>query len=366
MMKFFSGFLTGVIVILLVIGIGGYVLFAAVPLSTIEGMFGVDLTPGEENTNGNKSIYEMGQLLMGTVSNIQNTSFNDIKKNFGIDVLSIIKSKLGEDKNYDCLNGVMSVGLGNVYSEVMKIKTGDIMGLVGVGLGDENLKEMMEPMLNASIKEVADNTKAVFDGVINGIKVKNIRNMDPNMLPDIPLFSVENNEKLLIDILKGFSSTDPTKSIKLGDVLKIDATSPKIMQALKDKEIMKLADAMNTLTLGEIVEIDGTTSGILNELKNETLSSIGTNFDEKIKNMKISSILPVEAGNNSILAEIQDSTLNTIQDDLVSVVKTANMYKLESWGMITNVNLEKTIGGVKLGNMTLESILIYINDLPST
>ena len=56
-MKFFSGFLTGVIVILLVIGIGGYVLFAAVPLSTIEGMFGVDLTPGEENTNGDKSIY---------------------------------------------------------------------------------------------------------------------------------------------------------------------------------------------------------------------------------------------------------------------------------------------------------------------
>lgn len=364
MMKFFSGFLTGVIVILLVIGIGGYVLFAAVPLSTIEGMFGVDLTPGEENTNGDKSIYEMGQLLIGTMNNIQNTSFNDIKKNFGIDVLGIIKSKLGEDKDYKCLDGVMSVGLGNVYSEVMKIKTGDLMGLVGVGFDDENLKEMMSPMLNASIKEVADNTKAVFDGVINRIKVINLRQIDPHMLPDIPLFSEANNDKLLVDILKGFAENSD-KPIVLGDVLNIDANSPKIMQALKDKEIMKLADAMNTLTLGEIVEIDGATSGILNELKNETLSSIGTNFDEKIKNMKISSILPVSAGNNSILAEIQNSTLNTIQDDLVNVVKTATMYKLESWGMITNVNLEKVLPGIdkKLGDMTIDEILAFINGL---
>lgn len=362
MMKFFSGFLTGVIVILLVIGIGGYVLFAAVPLSTIEGMFGVDLTPGEENTNGDKSIYEMGQLLVGTMNNIQNTSFNDIKKNFGIDVLGIIKSKLGEDKDYKCLDGVMSAGLGNVYSEVMKIKTGDLMGLVGVGF-DENLKDMMEPMLNASIKEVADNTKAVFDGVINGIKVINLRNIDPNMLPDIPLFSEANNDKLLVDILKGFAENSD-KPIVLGDVLNIDATSPKIMQALKDKEIMKLADAMNTLTLGEIIDIDTSSSKLLQNLAGETLSTLGTNIDSKIKELKISDIMDTPEG--SMLFEVKDATLTNIQDEMIKVVKTATMYKLEKWGMITNVDLEKTIGGVKLGNMTIESILVYINGLPST
>lgn len=362
MMKFFSGFLTGVIVILLVIGIGGYVLFAAVPLSTIEGMFGVDLTPGEENTNGDKSIYEMGQLLVGTMNNIQNTSFNDIKKNFGIDVLGIIKSKLGEDKDYSCLDGVMSVGLGNVYSEVMKIKTGDLMGLVGVGF-DENLKDMMSPMLNASIKEVADNTKAVFDGVINGIKVINLRNIDPHMLPDIPLFSEANNDKLLVDILKGFAENS-SKPIVLGDVLNIDATSPKIMQALQDKEIMKLADAMNALTLADIIEIDKNSSPLLQKLAGETLSTLGTNIDSKIKELKISDIMDTPEG--SMLFEVKDATLTNIQDEMIKVVKTATMYKLESWGMITNVDLEKTIGGVKLGNMTIENILVYINSLPST
>lgn len=362
MMKFFSGFLTGVIVILLVIGIGGYVLFAAVPLSTIEGMFGVDLTPGEENTNGDKSIYEMGQLLVGTMNNIQNTSFNDIKKNFGIDVLGIIKSKIGEDKDYTCLDGVMSAGLGNVYNEVMKIKTGDIMGLVGVGF-DENLKDMMSPMLNASIKEVTDNTKAVFDGVINGIKVINLRNIDPNMLPDIPLFSEANNDKLLVDILKGFAENSD-KPIVLGDVLNISETSPKIMQALKDKEIMKLADAMNALTLGEIIDIDTSSSKLLQNLAGETLSTLGTNIDSKIKELKISDIMETPEG--SMLFEVKDVTLTNIQDEMIKVVKTATMYKLESWGMITNVDLEKTIGGVKLGNMTIENILVYINSLPST
>ena len=362
MMKFFSGFLTGVIVILLVIGIGGYVLFAAVPLSTIEGMFGVDLTPGEENTNGDKSIYEMGQLLVGTMKNIQNTSFNDIKKNFGIDVLGIIKSKIGEDKDYTCLDGVMSAGLGNVYNEVMKIKTGDIMGLVGVGF-DENLKDMMSPMLNASIKEVTDNTKAVFDGVINGIKVINLRNIDPNMLPDIPLFSEANNDKLLVDILKGFAENSD-KPIVLGDVLNISETSPKIMQALKDKEIMKLADAMNALTLGEIIDIDTSSSKLLQNLAGETLSTLGTNIDSKIKELKISDIMETPEG--SMLFEVKDATLTNIQDEMIKVVKTATMYKLESWGMITNVDLEKTIGGVKLGNMTIENILVYINSLPST
>ena len=361
-MKFFSGFLTGVIVILLVIGIGGYVLFAAVPLSTIEGMFGVDLAPGEENTNGDKSIYEMGQLLVGTMKNIQNTSFNDIKKNFGIDVLGIIKSKIGEDKDYTCLDGVMSAGLGNVYNEVMKIKTGDIMGLVGVGF-DENLKDMMSPMLNASIKEVTDNTKAVFDGVINGIKVINLRNIDPNMLPDIPLFSEANNDKLLVDILKGFAENSD-KPIVLGDVLNISETSPKIMQALKDKEIMKLADAMNALTLGEIIDIDTSSSKLLQNLAGETLSTLGTNIDSKIKELKISDIMETPEG--SMLFEVKDATLTNIQDEMIKVVKTATMYKLESWGMITNVDLEKTIGGVKLGNMTIENILVYINSLPST
>lgn len=363
MMKFFSGFLTGVIVILLVIGIGGYVLFAAVPLSTIEGMFDVDLTPGEENTNGDKSIYEMGQLLIGTMNNIQNTSFNDIKKNFGIDVLGIIKSKLGEDKDYKCLDGVMSVGLGNVYSEVMKIKTGDLMGLVGVGFDDENLKEMMSPMLNASIKEVADNTKAVFDGVINRIKVINLRQIDPHMLPDIPLFSEANNDKLLVDILKGFAENSD-KPIVLGDVLNIDANSPKIMQALKDKEIMKLADAMNTLTLGEIIDIDTSSSKLLQNLAGETLSTLGTNIDSKIKELKISDIMETPEG--SMLFEVKDVTLTNIQDEMIKVVKTATIYKLEKWGMITDVDLEKTIGGVKLGNMTIENILVYINSLPST
>lgn len=362
MMKFFSGFLTGVIVILLVIGIGGYVLFAAVPLSTIEGMFGVDLTPGEENTNGDKSIYEMGQLLVGTMNNIQNTSFNDIKKNFGIDVLGIIKSKLGEDKDYKCLDGVMSVGLGNVYSEVMKIKTGDLMGLVGVGFDDENLKEMMSPMLNASIKEVADNTKAVFDGVINRIKVINLRQIDPHMLPDIPLFSEANNDKLLVDILKGFAENSD-KPIVLGDVLNIDANSPKIMQALKDKEIMKLADAMNTLTLGEIIDIDTSSSKLLQNLAGETLSTLGTNIDSKIKELKISDIMETPEG--SMLFEVKDVTLTNIQDEMIKVVKTATMYKLEKWGMITNVNLEKVLPGIdkKLGDMTIDEILAFINGL---
>ena len=362
MMKFFSGFLTGVIVILLVIGIGGYVLFAAVPLSTIEGMFGVDLTPGEENTNGDKSIYEMGQLLIGTMNNIQNTSFNDIKKNFGIDVLGIIKSKLGEDKDYKCLDGVMSVGLGNVYSEVMKIKTGDLMGLVGVGFDDENLKEMMSPMLNASIKEVADNTKAVFDGVINRIKVINLRQIDPHMLPDIPLFSEANNDKLLVDILKGFAENSD-KPIVLGDVLNIDANSPKIMQALKDKEIMKLADAMNTLTLGEIIDIDTSSSKLLQNLAGETLSTLGTNIDSKIKELKISDIMETPEG--SMLFEVKDVTLTNIQDEMIKVVKTATMYKLEKWGMITNVNLEKVLPGIdkKLGDMTIDEILAFINGL---
>lgn len=363
MMKFFSGFLTGVIVILLVIGIGGYVLFAAVPLSTIEGMFGVDLTPGEENTNGDKSIYEMGQLLVGTMNNIQNTSFNDIKKNFGIDVLGIIKSKLGEDKDYKCLDGVMSAGLGNVYSEVMKIKTGDLMGLVGVGL-DPNLKDMMSPMLNASIKEVADNTKAVFDGVINGIKVINLRQIDPTMLPEIPLFSEANNDKLLVDILKGFAENSET-TIVLGDVLNISESSPKIMQALKNEPIMKLGDAMNTLTLDKIIEIDKNSSPLLQKLAGETLSTLGTNIDNKIKELKISDIMETPAG--SMLYEVKDANLTNIQDELMQVVKIANLYKLKSWGMIDNtINLEKTIGGVKLGDMTIDLILTYINNLPST
>ncbi len=406
--KFFSGFLTGIIVLLLVLCIAFYVVFAVVPLSTIEGMFGIDLTPGEDNKNADKSIYEMGQLVIGTVTNLQATSLNDVKDKFGIDVISILKKSLGEDKNYDCLKDVMAAKLPDVFSKVKEIKTGDIMGLVGFSFNEEvpkekSLKDILAPMLNASIQDMTSGTTNVFEDVINGITIGNLRGLDSTLLPsDVPMFEDNevNNKRTLMDVMKGLQegSAEP---VTLGDVLKITDSSPLILKALKDEPVMKISTAINNFTLGDILEIDETnvnTPMILKALKGTKIQEISTRInslklneiiaidmesadtpqllktlanenvttiDKTINNLTLGQV--IDTTKSGLLTELKDTKISNIQTEMPQKVRAATLDKLKEWEMIDeNMNLDKTIYGQRLGDMTLDDIMTYINNLPAT
>lgn len=366
--KFITGFITGILVIALVLGLGGYFLLTGVNVATLEEWFHVDLTPGENNTNGDKSILDMSKMIIATAQNLPNTSLDDLKKEYGIDFMQLLKNKFG-DKDYSFLNGVMSCGLGSIPEELKKIEMGNFMTLAGVNFSDA-VNDILSPLLTSTLNDltVEGGAGKVMQNVINGITISSLKSLDPNLLPaDIPLFNDPMHQQdKLVDIFAEISKTDG--NIKLKDFLNITESSPFILKSLGDTSIGGLENKIKTLKVGDVFDAtDPGTSPILVDLANENLLSLASTFDTKIRDVKISALIGDIAPQGSLLYELHDSTLNTINTDIVQKVNTATLNTLKQWGVLPQeLDTTKTFGGVALGEMTLVQLIEAINQLPST
>lgn len=97
-------------------------------------------------------------------------------------------------------------------------------------------------------------------------------------------------------------------NITLGEVMTIDATSHKVLVALKDTTIGELSNAMNDLELGEVIEIDASSPQVLQTLKTEKLGDLTTAFND----LTLGEVIEIDASSAKALQSLQDKKINEL------------------------------------------------------
>lgn len=133
---------------------------------------------------------------------------------------------------------------------------------------------------------------------------------------------IDTNSSKVLQYLQKTKLTELDADIKkmtIGDAVAIDSNSSKVLQYLKnttldglDKAIndMKIGDAVEIVTDSEATEEKPASSKVLQYLKDAKL----TELDGKIKEMKISDAVAVNENSHAILQKISDLTLTELGD----------------------------------------------------
>ena len=358
MLKFLSGFLTGIIVIVITV----VCVFFCVPVSAFTGMV-PGLPPEVQNMDIiNQPIIQAGQQIGAAFSNLPQKSVAEIEKALGIEVFPMIKDKLGIPQDNTSFDSLRTCAIGNLGEGVKELKVNDMLLVAKVTL-DPNMQDMMTPVLGKSINEIMTNTTVVLGEVTDNIKIKNIKAINPDILPNIPLFADSKNEEKIIPLFNNITSltigdfidvtkqgTDPLlvkiagctlledpnyvatpenpkdpkfvinyfMNMKIGDILPANTNSP-LIEKIKGYTINDLKDntLFNELTIGEIVGItpgNPSESAILNSLKDITIQDLtGANAHEILSNafnnVTLGDVITIDASSPKFLQTLKNEPI---------------------------------------------------------
>ncbi len=133
---------------------------------------------------------------------------------------------------------------------------------------------------------------------------------------------IDTNSSKVLQYLQKTKLTELDADIKkmtIGDAVAIDSNSSKVLQYLKNTTLDGLDKAINDMKIGDAVEIvldseateeKPASSKVLQYLKDAKL----TELDDKIKKMKISDAVAVNENSHAILQKISDLTLTELGD----------------------------------------------------
>ncbi len=361
MLKFLSGFFTALVVVVIAV----VCVVFCVPVSAFTGMV-PGLPPEVQNMDIiNQPIIQAGQAIGSAFSNLPTKSVLDIETALGINIFSTIKEKLGIPKDNTSFDSLRTCTIGNLSNGVKELKVNDVLMVAKVTL-DSNMQDMIGPMLNKSINEIASNTTAVLGEITNNIKIKNLKAINPDILPNIPLFADNRNEEKLIPIFKNISAltigdfidvtkpgTDPLlvklagctllenpnyvptpenakdpkfvinfiMNMKIGDIIHTNTASP-LLEKIKGYTINDLKDntLFNQLTIGEIAGITPekpSKSAILNSLKDVTIADLtGPNAHQILSNafntVKLGDVITITEASPKFLKALKNEPIANI------------------------------------------------------
>ena len=108
------------------------------------------------------------------------------------------------------------------------------------------------------------------------------------------------SERTFGDIRQG-NLTDFVNDLKVGDVFELTATSPKLLVAIQDWYVSDLGkqEKINSLQLKDVIDVG--TEGVLAEMGEWQIGEIS---ESKIKSIKLSSVLNVNAGDTGLIASL--------------------------------------------------------------
>ena len=108
------------------------------------------------------------------------------------------------------------------------------------------------------------------------------------------------SERTFGDIRKG-NLTEFVNDLKVGDVFELTATSPKLLVAIQDWYVSDLGkqEKINSLQLKDVIDVG--TEGVLAEMGEWQIGEIS---ESKIKSIKLSSVLNVNAGDTGLIASL--------------------------------------------------------------
>ena len=140
--------------------------------------------------------------------------------------------------------------------------------------------------------------------------------------------------------------TDSLDSMRISDVITIDDSSHKLIQAIGDWTLSDFskADKINSIRLGDVLTVDENSPAILKALSDYSLGEIGGAID----NLTLGEIFEVSP-DDKLLSSLQNSTLQTLSQDLADLPVQAlfadSIYKYNTVGTFEDYESLKAVYG---------------------
>lgn len=156
---------------------------------------------------------------------------------------------------------------------------------------------------------------------------------------------------------------DAVNETRISELITINDDANVVLKKVKNVKVKNLSaeidNAVNTSKLGELITIDGTSHAVLVALKDVEVGKLGEKAPGIINNMTIKELVN-PTNPNSIMSELEDSTLTTIEDDVTDLLKGSSILKLYKWsGATVDPALEAAILAYQKvhGTLTVEKFL---------
>ena len=202
--------------------------------------------------------------------------------------------------------------------------------------GGEDILSKVEGTIG-DLLDITEDDPAVLQA-IGKLEISTLKDEFPNLLVGDLLGIYDENGQVIagthaaLAAIAGLTITelsDPDRlveqinTLRLGDIITIDQTSPLILRSLSETTLGSLGETIKTLTLSQIVEIDNNAPEILKALANSTLESLGDDInnltiDQVIDLSNATGILSVIDGRYKI-TELDEALKDALTSDRVTV-----------------------------------------------
>ena len=259
------------------------------------------------------SVLDYFQLATNVFLNLSDTEISEVEKVLGLELISKnVEDSVGISQ--DKVKASTLSGLGATISENLTFQIAkDKMNL--------ELNESMklfknEEFMNTPLQSVLSNiTKYPLDQFVVVVYDEDATEETPASKPIIQKLGKTPVEELSTNV------DEVVQDSTIGELVKINEESAKILQYLQDTKIKDLSDAINTMKLKDMIVIDESSHNILKKLQDLTVeqlsdSSVTTPI---IESMKISELIEVDDDSPKLMHSIKDTELKDLGDKMDSL-----------------------------------------------
>ena len=239
------------------------------------------------------------------------------------------------------LDAIKGYTIGAIPSEINNIKLGKILGI-----------DIDDPDTSQLLKSLADESISTLPNFIDNITLGDVMDFSsyPNLDNDDVKGAKINDLDSMIDKLKNH--------LKLKDVVDIDASSPWILQQLKDNYLYELDDEISNFKLGDFIEIDSSSPLALQNLADVALEDL----EDSMTGLTLNQIVPVTSSSPVIIQSLANVTVldGTSLVSKLNSLKLNEIYKEEDCTGIFGFIWNNTSGG----DVLITDIPNEVNNLP--
>jgi len=259
-----------------------------------------------------KSVLEYIGLAKSTLSNMSEAQVSDIEKVLGMDLLSSkieefigVPQDIVKDSQLKNLGGTISENLTfQMAKEKFQLEL-DNMRLF-------NNEEFMNTPLKYSMQNISDYNLDQF------IKIVYTSEATPEQPASKPIIQKLGH----IPVRQLATQADEVvQDSTIGELVRIDETSAKIMQYLADTKVKDLSQTINEMQLNDMIKIDENSHNILKKLQNLTVAQLSDSSVTTpiLESMTVGELVKVEESSPLLLKSLQDTEIKDLGTRLDSL-----------------------------------------------
>lgn len=247
-------------------------------------------------------------------------------------VSEAIAAGVGAPAIYNCTNGIAALPATYAMTALSSALDTDNMTLdtlcdyLGMEFGiqeDGEGSALLETVRHIPLGYLNDNMQAELQGIALGDVI--VLDADsPRMLLTLAYgeegvgYEITEEGELVVYEKKTVADlTSSLNTLRIGDLVDVTDGSAAILQAIQDWTLADFSDStkVGSLTLGDVLTIDGDSPAILQALKDVTLDGMSGAVDR----LTLDEVLGDSINNSELLSMLRGSTLQTLAEDIASL-----------------------------------------------